>query len=108
MGAFLRYLSNTILITVLGTAGHVIFASAAAYPLAKYRFPGSKALSTMIVLSLMFTPHVTGIPNYMIMSAVRVDRYACLDNNSGMGFPAWTFSNEAVYGTASYFIAGSG
>ncbi|WP_020619986.1 carbohydrate ABC transporter permease [Paenibacillus daejeonensis] len=65
---FTRYISNTILITSLGTAGHIFLASAAAYPLAKYRFPGSKILFTIVILSLMFSPHVTAIPNYMVMS----------------------------------------
>lgn len=63
-----RYIANTLLITILGTAGHILLASAAAYPLAKYRFPGSKVLFTIVILSLMFSPHVTAIPNYMVMS----------------------------------------
>ena len=65
---FSRYIANTVLITSLGTAGHIFLASAAAYPLAKYRFPGSKILFTIVILSLMFSPHVTAIPNYMVMS----------------------------------------
>ncbi|SDY92014.1 ABC-type glycerol-3-phosphate transport system, permease component [Evansella caseinilytica] len=63
-----RYFANTFIITVIGTAGHVLLASMAAYPLAKYRFPGSRAIFSMVVLSLMFSPHVTAIPNYMVMS----------------------------------------
>ncbi|MCR2806833.1 carbohydrate ABC transporter permease [Paenibacillus soyae] len=63
-----RYIANTLLITLLGTAGHILLASAAAYPLAKYRFYGSTALFSIVVLSLMFSPHVTAIPNYMVMS----------------------------------------
>lgn len=63
-----RYIGNTFLITIVGTAGHILLASAAAYPLAKYRFLGSKTLFTVVVLSLMFSPHVTAIPNYMMMS----------------------------------------
>ncbi|WP_274652141.1 carbohydrate ABC transporter permease [Paenibacillus humicola] len=63
-----RYIANTVMITVLGTAGHILFASAAAYPLAKYRFPGSKILFSIVVLSLMFSGQVTAIPNYMVMS----------------------------------------
>ncbi|WP_425452216.1 carbohydrate ABC transporter permease [Paenibacillus sambharensis] len=63
-----RYIANTLLITIVGTAGHILLASAAAYPLAKYRFPGSSALFSIVVLSLMFSPHVTAIPNYMMMS----------------------------------------
>src|SRR4030095_324058 len=65
---FSRYIFNTVFITLLGTVGHVILASAAAYPLAKYHFRGSKVLFTMIVLSLMFSSQVTAIPNYMTMS----------------------------------------
>ncbi|RCW48427.1 carbohydrate ABC transporter permease [Paenibacillus prosopidis] len=63
-----RYIANTLLITIVGTAGHILLASAAAYPLAKYRFMGSKTLFSIVVLSLMFSPHVTAIPNYMVMS----------------------------------------
>lgn len=63
-----RYIANTLLITIIGTAGHILLASAAAYPLAKYRFLGSKTLFSIVVLSLMFSGHVTAIPNYMVMS----------------------------------------
>jgi ABC-type glycerol-3-phosphate transport system permease component len=56
------------LITIIGTVGHIVFASAAAYPLAKYRFPGSRVLFSTVVLSLMFSGQVTAIPNYMVMS----------------------------------------
>ncbi|WP_194541202.1 carbohydrate ABC transporter permease [Paenibacillus sp. JZ16] len=65
---FTRYVFNTVLITAAGTVGHVVLASAAAYPLAKHRFPGSKVLFTIVVLSLMFSQHVTAVPNYVIMS----------------------------------------
>lgn len=65
---FSRYFFNTIFITMLGTAGHVIFASMCAYPLAKYKFPGKTVLFTLVVYSLMFTPYVTNIPNYIIIT----------------------------------------
>lgn len=63
-----RYIANTLLITIVGTVGHILLASAAAYPLAKHRFFGSKILFSIVVLSLMFSAHVTSIPNYMVMS----------------------------------------
>lgn len=76
---FSRYVSNTVFITLVGTVGHVIFASAAAYPLAKMRFPGSQLLFTVVVLSLMFSPKVTAIPNYMIMSWLGwIDSYSAI------------------------------
>jgi ABC-type glycerol-3-phosphate transport system permease component len=63
-----RYIFNTIIITVFGTLGTVLLGSMAAYPLAKYTFPGSKVMSHIIVYSLMFNGAVTAIPNYFIMS----------------------------------------
>lgn len=65
---FSRYIFNTFFITGMGVFGHVILASAAAYPLAKHVFPGKAFTFQTVVLSLMFTGAVTSIPNYMIMS----------------------------------------
>ncbi|MGM9551106.1 MAG: carbohydrate ABC transporter permease [Clostridia bacterium] len=73
---FSRYIFNTVFITLLGTLGSVIVASMAAYPLAKYQFPGSRMMSSLIVYSLMFNGSVTGIPNYIIMSKIGlIDTY---------------------------------
>lgn len=65
---FSRYVFNTFFIAIVGTVGHVLLASAAAYPLAKTPFPGRKILFSIVVLSLMFTAYVTQVPNYMIIS----------------------------------------
>ena len=62
-----RYLFNTVFITVVGTAGQIIFASMCAYPLAKIPFPGGQFLFKLIFFSLMFGSAVTGIPSYLIM-----------------------------------------
>lgn len=76
---FSRYIFNTVFITVVGTVGNVIICSLAAYALAKHKFPGSKALFEIIVVSLMFSAHVTAIPNYLIMSKLGwVDTYKSL------------------------------
>lgn len=65
---FSRYMFNTLLITLLGTVGTVMLGTMAAYPLAKFNFPGSKLMSNIIVYALMFNGTVTAIPNYIIMS----------------------------------------
>ena len=76
---FSRYLFNTLLIAVAGTLGNILVSSMAAYPLAKKRFPGSGLFFQVIVLSLMFTPAVTAIPSYLVMSGLGwVDTYAAL------------------------------
>lgn len=73
---FSRYLFNTVLITFLGTIGSLFFSSMAAFTLAKQRFPGRDIIFKMVVLSLMFTPAVTSIPNYIVMSKLgMIDTY---------------------------------
>jgi ABC-type glycerol-3-phosphate transport system permease component len=80
---FSRYFFNTILITVLGTVGHVIIASMAAFPLAKYKFPGRGIFFTLVVYSLMFAPQVTATPNYIIISGIGL-----IDTPSAIILPA--------------------
>ena len=73
---FSRYLLNTVFMTVVGTAGHVIVASMAAYVLAKHKFPGRNLFFNIVVLSLMFSYHVTAIPSYLTMSFLKwIDTY---------------------------------
>lgn len=65
---FSRYILNSVLITLAGTTGNIIFASMAAYILSKKKFPGKDTLFQIVVLSLLFSGTVTGIPNYIIMT----------------------------------------
>ncbi len=74
-----RYVWNTVFITAVGTFGHVIIASMAAYVLAKYRFPGGQLFFRVAVVALMFNGYVTGIPNYLILCKLHmVDTYWAL------------------------------
>ncbi|HHW72301.1 MAG TPA: carbohydrate ABC transporter permease [Firmicutes bacterium] len=82
-----RYLLNTLIITCLGTAGHVLFASLCAFALAKHRFPGSRLVFNLIVISLMFAPEVTAIPNYLIIA-----RLGWLNTYRAVIVPAWQSS----------------
>jgi ABC-type glycerol-3-phosphate transport system permease component len=70
---FSRYFVNSVIITGFGTFGHLICASMAAYPLAKNKFPLKGFLFSIVVLSLMFTAHVTAIPNFLIISALGIN-----------------------------------
>ncbi len=66
---FSRYIFNTVFITISGTLGNLIFASMAAYSLAKLRFPGRKAIFQVIVMSLMFHSTVNQVTHFIILSA---------------------------------------
>ncbi len=65
---FSRYLFNTILVTIVGTFGHVIIASMCSYVLSRYRVPGGKAIFALIVYTLMFPASVTATPHYIILN----------------------------------------
>ena len=69
---FERYLFNSVFVTVASTAGYVLVASMAAYPLAKHRFPCKKAIVQLVVFAILFRPEVTSIPQYIIMSKMGV------------------------------------
>lgn len=73
---FSRYIFNTVFITAVGTGGHLIIASMAAFVLAKYDFPGGRAFFNIVVVALMFSGYVTMIPNYLIINAMGlIDSY---------------------------------
>lgn len=69
---FSRYVFNTFFVSVVGTFGHVILSSLCAYALAKHNFPGRNFLFQMVVLSLMFSAVVTQVPNFLIMSKMKL------------------------------------
>ncbi|PKM63284.1 MAG: carbohydrate ABC transporter permease [Firmicutes bacterium HGW-Firmicutes-21] len=76
---FSRYIFNTVLISVVGTTGNVLFSSYAAYAIAKIAFPGRKFLFSIIIYSLMFNATVTGITNFITMSLLGwVDTYLAI------------------------------
>lgn len=73
---FSRYIFNTVMISFVGTGGHVIIASMCAFALGKYKFRGSSLMFNMVVLALMFNVTVTQIPNFIIMTKIHwVDTY---------------------------------
>lgn len=65
---FSRYIFNSFFITIVSTVFHVIFASMAAYPLAKQNVPGGKIIFAIITMALLFNASVTMLPQYIIMS----------------------------------------
>jgi ABC-type glycerol-3-phosphate transport system permease component len=82
-----RYLFNSAIVSILGTAGHLLLSSMAAYPMAKINFPGRKVFQKVIVMSLLFSASVTYIPTYIVM-----DQLHLIDNPLAVILPAWASS----------------
>jgi len=79
-----RYIFNTFFITIAGTVGMVFIGSLAAFPLAKYKFPGSRLMGNIIIYALMFDAAVTQIPNFIIMT-----RAGLVDTHLAVILPAF-------------------
>jgi len=69
---FSRYLFNSIVVSVIGTGLNVIISSMAAFPLAKYDFPGAKGYFRTVTAALLFAGPVTALPQYIIMSKLNL------------------------------------
>ena len=65
---FSRYIFNTVLITAVGTAGHILLSSMCAFSICKLKFPGHNAVFRMVVYSLMFSTAVTAIPGFLVIN----------------------------------------
>lgn len=76
---FSRYVFNSIFVTVTVTVAQCIFASMAAFVLAKCRFPGSKIINSIIVVALLYQSNVIYIMQYMVMAKLKmIDTYLAL------------------------------
>lgn len=73
---FSRYIFNTVFMTLVGTAGHVVISSMCAFAICKIRFDGANIVFQIIVYSLMFGASVTAIPGFLVLSRLHlVDTY---------------------------------
>lgn len=84
---FSRYVFNTLLISVIGTGGHVFIASMCAFSISKLRFFGSRVLFRIIVYSLMFNSSVTGIVSFVIIC-----RLGLMNSHLSIILPAFSSS----------------
>ncbi len=84
---FSRYIFNTVLVSVAGTAGHLFLASLAAYALAKIKFPGRNLMFQAVQMSLMFNATVTAITQFILMSFL-----GWLDSYWALIVPSWCSS----------------
>jgi putative chitobiose transport system permease protein len=89
---FSRYVFNSIFISIVVTAGHIIIASMAAYPLAKHKFFGGKAIFTLIMWALLFTGGTIEIPRYVVMAKL------------GMINTYWSVILPPIAGTVGLFL----
>ncbi|WP_064710038.1 carbohydrate ABC transporter permease [Rhizobium bangladeshense] len=62
-----RYLMNSMVVVVIGTALQVVVSSLAAYALARKRFRGAALVSLLILSSMMLPEEIISIPLYLVV-----------------------------------------
>ena len=73
---FTRYIYNSLITTVITVVLTIVVSSMGAFSLVKYKPDGSKAIFTFVLAALMFSSHVTQIPNYMVVNKLGlIDSY---------------------------------
>lgn len=69
---FLRYFSNSAFVTVVSVFFTVLFCSLAAYAITKMKLPFAGLIFNIVVIALMFSPPVTQLINYIIISKLNL------------------------------------
>lgn len=64
---FLRYVFNSLFVTVVTVALSVIICSMGAFGLVKHTPFGARWIMNLVIVALMFSPFVTQIPNYLLV-----------------------------------------
>jgi multiple sugar transport system permease protein len=67
-GIFFRWLGNTVLYVVVGAGGATVLATAAGYGLAKYRFPGRKAVFAVVLGAVAVPATALAVPTFLLFS----------------------------------------
>jgi alpha-1,4-digalacturonate transport system permease protein len=65
---FLRYLKNSLVVTVVATLVTLFINSMAAYGLAIYEFPGRNAIMLFVICTLMIPITVILVPTYLVVT----------------------------------------
>jgi len=86
-----RYIFNSVVVSGGTVFVSIFIATLAGYSLAKRNFPGKNLIFLIIVSGLMFSPHVTLIPRYMILK-----RFALLDSYWALLLP-WISGSYGVF-----------
>jgi len=78
-GVYLRWLANSFIYAIVSGVGAAFLATAAGYAFAKYKFPGSNAMFSIILGSIMVPTTALAIPTYLIFArAGLTDTYASI------------------------------
>ena len=65
---FTRYIFNSLFTTVVTVTISIMVCCMGAYGLVKHKPAGANAIFAVVLAALMFSTHVTQIPNYLVVN----------------------------------------
>lgn len=71
-GIFLRWFGNTIFYVIVGGGGAALLATLAGYGLAKYRFPGRRAVFAIILGAIAIPGSALAVPQFLLFSSMKL------------------------------------
>ncbi|MEU8361494.1 carbohydrate ABC transporter permease [Nonomuraea sp. NPDC048882] len=100
-GIFTRWLLNTLLYVVLGAGGATLLATIAGYGLAKFDFPGKKAVFAVVIGAVAVPGTALAVPTFLMFSSLGLTNtpwaviIPSLVSPFGL-YLMWTFAGDAV------------
>lgn len=100
-GIFLRWLGNTLLYVVVGAGGATLLATMAGYGLAKYRFPGRRAVFAIVLGAVAVPGTALAVPTFLLFSELGLTNtpwaviIPSLISPFGL-YLIWVFASESV------------
>jgi ABC-type glycerol-3-phosphate transport system permease component len=96
---FPTWVWNTVVLTVIPTAGVVVSSSLAGYAFARFRFPGKNVLFTITLATLMLPGYITLIPTYLLFW-----RLGWLNTYLPLTIPFWLGSAFFIFLFRQFFM----
>jgi multiple sugar transport system permease protein len=100
-GIFIRWFANTLLYVIVGAGGATLLAVAGGYGLAKFAFPGKKAIFAIVIGSVAVPGTALAVPTFLMFSQVGLTNtpwaviIPSLISPFGL-YLMWTFATQAV------------
>jgi multiple sugar transport system permease protein len=100
-GIFLRWLGNTLLYVVVGAGGATLLATLAGYGMAKYNFPGRRAVFAAVLGAVAVPSTALAVPTFLLFSNMHLTNtpWSVIIPSlvSPLGFYLiWVYASEAV------------
>lgn len=100
-GIFLHWFANTLLYVVVGGGGATLLATLGGYGLAKYRFPGRRAVFAVVLGAVAIPGTALAVPTFLLFSQIGLTNtpwaviLPSLISPFGL-YLVWTFATDAV------------